>query len=111
MGRDAQVIMPIDQCEEHRQKISDCMFNNVVHGGWGHWTAWDECPVTCGGADQGRTRICDSPSPEVGGDECTSDGSVASETQRCNEQSCTTWTYIGVKGPCMADHCGSGASY
>merc|ERR1712154_604299 len=59
-----------------------------IHGGWGDWTEWEECPVSCGGADQGRTRACDSPSPEFGGDDCTVDGSSASETQRCNENPC-----------------------
>jgi thrombospondin 1 len=59
-----------------------------VNGGWGNWSEWEECPVSCGGADQRRTRACDTPTPEFGGDDCTVDGSTNSETQRCNENSC-----------------------
>ena len=60
----------------------------LVHGVWGEWSAWDDCPVSCGGADQGRTRACDNPAPQFGGDDCTVDGSTNSETQRCNEDPC-----------------------
>merc|ERR1739845_269657 len=59
-----------------------------VNGGWGDWTEWDECPVSCGGGDHGRTRSCDNPAPQFGGDDCTIDGSSASESQRCNENLC-----------------------
>lgn len=66
----------------------------LVHGGWGDWTEWEECPVSCGGADQGRTRVCDNPVPEFGGDDCTVDGSSASETQRCNENPCPSTSFF-----------------
>ena len=57
----------------------------LVNGGWGDWTDWEMCPVSCGGADQGRTHACDSPAPEHGGNDCAGG---ASETQRCNENPC-----------------------
>jgi len=60
----------------------------IVPGGWGEWSDWDECAVICGGADQGRTRVCDNPAPQFGGDDCTVDSSSDSETQRCNENPC-----------------------
>merc|ERR1712080_112258 len=59
-----------------------------VNGGWGEWSEWDECPVSCGGADQGRTRVCDNPAPQYGGEDCTVFDPSASETQRCNENPC-----------------------
>ena len=46
------------------------------------------CPVSCGGGDQSRSRICDTPVPEFGGDNCTIDGTTDSETQKCNEKPC-----------------------
>merc|ERR1712025_824320 len=61
----------------------------VVNGGWGEWSEWDECPVTCEGGDQGRTRVCDNPAPAFGGTDCNVDGSSASETRRCNENPCS----------------------
>ena len=60
----------------------------LVNGGWGDWTDWVACAVSCGGADQGRTRVCDKPAPQFGGTDCTVDGSKASDTQRCNENPC-----------------------
>ena len=60
----------------------------IVHGGWGQWGAWDSCPVTCGGADQSRTRECNNPKPESRGNDCTVDGSKNKETKKCNENQC-----------------------
>ena len=59
-----------------------------MNGGWGEWGEWTNCPVTCDGADQGRTRPCDNPAPAHGGDDCTVDGSIGTESQRCNEDPC-----------------------
>ena len=75
----------------------------LVNGGWGDWTEWGACQVSCGGADQSRARLCDSPHPKNHGDHCTVDGSKSYETQRCNENPCrkentiiftTTWRAI-----------------
>ena len=60
----------------------------TVDGVWGAWGEWAECSVTCGGADQGRTRECNNPSPQHGGANCTVDGTSDSEIQRCNESPC-----------------------
>ena len=59
-----------------------------VAGNWGDWTEWEKCTVSCGGGDQRRTRLCNSPAPKYGGDDCTVDGSSASESQTCNENEC-----------------------
>ena len=59
-----------------------------MNGGWGNWTEWEKCPVSCGGADQERTRACNNPAPKFGGDDCKDDGSSASESRKCNENHC-----------------------
>ena len=69
----------------------------IVNGGWGEWSVWDDCSVTCGGADQGRARVCDNPAPQNGGDDCTADGSSDTETQRCNQNPCPSKSNIKPK--------------
>ena len=61
---------------------------STVNGGWGDFGAWEDCPVSCGGAEHSRYRVCDSPLPEHGGDDCTIDGSTDIETEKCNENPC-----------------------
>ncbi|XP_071810115.1 properdin-like [Asterias amurensis] len=43
-----------------------------VNGQWGEWSQWSECSATCGEA-MSRSRECDSPLPQHGGDNCTGD--------------------------------------
>ena len=54
-----------------------CIFQNKscisVNGGWGEWTMWSPCSVTCLCGNQYRTRNCDNPEPEHGGNICTGD--------------------------------------
>ncbi|XP_033108461.1 uncharacterized protein LOC117110019 [Anneissia japonica] len=57
----------------------------AVHGGWGSWTSWFACTVTCGGGKQTKTRICNQPLPQYGGRYCTGKGTVAT---KCNTQWC-----------------------
>ena len=59
-----------------------------INGGWGAWSEWTKCPVTCGGDIQMRTRLCDNPPPQLGGKNCTADGSSATDIRRCNEDPC-----------------------
>ncbi|XP_046547303.1 uncharacterized protein LOC124257313 [Haliotis rubra] len=57
----------------------------VVNGNWGEWSKMTECSVSCGGGTRSRSRRCDSPPPDEGGDAC--DG-VSEETQQCNIDAC-----------------------
>ena len=63
-------------------------FYAKVNGGWGSFGDWEECPVSCGGAEHSRYRECNNPIPEHGGDDCTIDGSTNVETEQCNENPC-----------------------
>ena len=62
--------------------------NSRVNGGCSDFGEWDDCPVSCGGAEHSRYRMCDNPAPQYGGDDCTVDGSADTETEKCNENPC-----------------------
>ncbi|XP_046560531.1 uncharacterized protein LOC124269544 [Haliotis rubra] len=57
----------------------------IVNGNWGEWSKKTECSVSCGGGTRSRSRRCDSPPPDEGGDAC--DG-VSEETEQCNIDAC-----------------------
>ena len=61
-----------------------------AHGGWSDWRAWPDCPVSCGGGTQVRSRVCASPAPEHGGNDCTINDSSDLETRPCNENPCSS---------------------
>ncbi|XP_053379314.1 cell surface hyaluronidase-like [Mercenaria mercenaria] len=56
-----------------------------VNGGWGKWTNWGSCTLTCGGGQQGRTRACDAPRPAHGGLTCQGN---TREQRPCNQLHC-----------------------
>ena len=60
----------------------------TVKGEWGQFGDWEQCAVSCGGANHRRYRKCNDPAPEYGGDNCTIDGSTDVESKRCNENPC-----------------------
>ena len=60
----------------------------TVDGGWGEWTSWSSCSLTCGNGDQIRTRKCNNPVPEYGGRDCDYNGSTNSTTKSCNLVPC-----------------------
>lgn len=41
-----------------------------VHGNWGPWTDFSVCKATCGDGMQSRTRECNSPPAQFGGEYC-----------------------------------------
>ncbi|XP_033625738.1 uncharacterized protein LOC117288968 [Asterias rubens] len=56
-----------------------------VHGLWSSWSAWSECPVTCGGGYRIIERNCSQPEPQWGGKQCRGTGG---RTWRCNTKAC-----------------------
>ena len=56
-----------------------------VHGGLSEWSAYDECSESCGPGTHTRTRSCDNPAPEHGGDDC---GELTEETDPCEITPC-----------------------
>ncbi|CAK6983770.1 properdin-like, partial [Scomber scombrus] len=61
-----------------------------VDGGWGSWSSFPPCPVTCGVGLQLSLRKCDSPAPKHGGEPCSG------EERRTNV--CTTNVHCPVDG-------------
>ncbi|MED6265905.1 Semaphorin-5A, partial [Characodon lateralis] len=56
------------------QSITKCPVRNVtVDGGFGAWSVWSTCTHNDGssaGACLCRTRACDNPAPQCGGQKC-----------------------------------------
>ncbi|XP_030846158.1 signal peptide, CUB and EGF-like domain-containing protein 1 [Strongylocentrotus purpuratus] len=61
-----------------------CEFE-IIDGGWNGWSPWSECPVTCGEGVHSRTRNCDNPEPQNGGQPCEGEGE---QEEPCNTEEC-----------------------
>ena len=71
-------------------KITDyfCMWEHLsylVDGNWSTWLAWGACSVTCGPGVKSRSRNCDNPAPQFGGNNC---GGTTSDTGACTSGAC-----------------------
>ena len=62
------------------------LYNDLVNGGWGDWTDWSSCSVSCGGGSRSKNRPCDNPAPAHGGKVCS--GSANEEWEECNSDEC-----------------------
>ncbi|XP_016952384.1 A disintegrin and metalloproteinase with thrombospondin motifs 20 isoform X1 [Drosophila biarmipes] len=60
-------------------------YGRPVNGGWGPWTKFTPCSLTCGGGVQESRRECNVPVPENGGKYCT--GS-RKKYRSCNTHQC-----------------------
>lgn len=58
---------------------------HLVDGNWSDWDDWSNCPVTCGGGVQERSRTCTNPPPAFGGESCPGENG---ESRECNEDPC-----------------------
>uniref|UniRef100_A0A4W5N371 Thrombospondin-1 n=1 Tax=Hucho hucho TaxID=62062 RepID=A0A4W5N371_9TELE len=70
-----------------------------INGGWGPWSLWDTCSVTCGGGLQTRQRLCNNPTPKYKGKECQGDTKTS---QLCGKEDCP------ING-CLSNPCFAGA--
>ncbi|XP_068710256.1 SCO-spondin-like [Montipora foliosa] len=81
----------------------------TVDGAWGSWSPWAPCSVTCAWGNRVRTRNCNNPRPQYGGQPCPeTDRSIVS--QICYLGSCPVhggWSLWSPWSPCNSS-CGKG---
>ncbi|XP_067615530.1 A disintegrin and metalloproteinase with thrombospondin motifs 1 isoform X3 [Eurosta solidaginis] len=69
----------------------------VVHGGWGPWSSFTPCSLTCGGGVQESQRECNNPLPKNGGKYCA--GS-RKKYRSCNTHACPPGTMDSREQQC-----------
>uniref|UniRef100_A0A4W5JRJ1 Semaphorin-5A n=1 Tax=Hucho hucho TaxID=62062 RepID=A0A4W5JRJ1_9TELE len=88
------------------QSITKCPVRNVtVDGGFGPWSGWGACSNTDGGSAGSclcRTRACDNPTPQCGGQSCHG---LNVEVANCSRNG--AWTPWTLWAPCSTS-CGIG---
>jgi Thrombospondin type 1 domain len=84
-----------------------------VDGGWGPWSPWSDCSRTCDIGQRIRYRLCNSPMPSDGGQNCSDSGSATdTESINCKIDDCSTqpaslWTNWSSWSQCSFS-CGAG---
>ncbi|XP_060071250.1 uncharacterized protein LOC132551155 [Ylistrum balloti] len=97
------------QCSGSGSQSKTCTPSNYcpVHGGYSSWGGWGACSVTCASGTQTRTRSCNNPTPQYGGNSCS--GS-SSEAKSCTKSACPidgNWANWGSWTSCTRT-CGGG---
>ncbi|XP_078262496.1 thrombospondin-1 [Rhinoraja longicauda] len=65
-------------------------------GGWSYWSPWSSCSVSCGIGVITRIRLCNSPMPQMGGNECVG---KKRETEKCEQVQCPIDGRWGIWSP------------
>ncbi|WAR26344.1 HMCN1-like protein [Mya arenaria] len=73
-------------CTEDSSEDQLCLLVNCpINGIWSDWAAWGACDVTCGNGTMTRSRSCDNPQPEFGGEDCVGN---ATDVTECPDTCC-----------------------
>jgi len=73
-------------CQGEYKETEYCSTNACpVDGGFSHWTLWTSCTKSCGSGSHSRSRKCDNPAPQNGGEPCLGE---KAQTSHCNVQPC-----------------------
>ncbi|XP_062125602.1 LOW QUALITY PROTEIN: A disintegrin and metalloproteinase with thrombospondin motifs 9 [Drosophila sulfurigaster albostrigata] len=76
-------------CQRGKCESRMASYTKVVNGGWGPWSPFTPCSLTCGGGVQESRRECDSPQPANNGKFCV--GS-RKKYRSCNTHACPAGT-------------------
>ena len=61
----------------------------MIGSGWGPWSDWGSCSITCDGGEQKRSRRCHFPNPDDKDSGCNQHGSTEEQSRRCGNKICT----------------------
>merc|ERR1712062_757283 len=82
--------------------LKECKAN----GGWGQWSPWSDCSVTCDKGIEKRTRACDDPKPDDGGKPCPETEPTTEQEKSCVKDRCPDAT--GKSDPTGKPEAGTG---
>ncbi|XP_070578725.1 thrombospondin-1-like [Ptychodera flava] len=87
------------ECEGLNRENRPCSRDPCpVDGGWGEWSPWSACTVSCGGGTQEHSRMCNNPAPAHGGRDCKGREHA---TRKCNLHACPIDGCLS--NPCFQD--------
>ncbi|XP_055922961.1 A disintegrin and metalloproteinase with thrombospondin motifs 9 isoform X2 [Eupeodes corollae] len=72
-------------CQQGKCMSREEINRKAVNGGWGSWSTFTPCSMTCGGGVQESQRECNNPFPKNGGKYC---GGSRKKFRSCNTQNC-----------------------
>uniref|UniRef100_A0AAX7U7V1 Thrombospondin-1 n=1 Tax=Astatotilapia calliptera TaxID=8154 RepID=A0AAX7U7V1_ASTCA len=80
-----KISCPLIPCANATVPDGECCPRFKQDGSWSHWSPWSSCSVTCGAGVITRIRLCNSPTPQLGGKDCVGEGR---QTETCTKSPC-----------------------